>query len=312
MLEKPQDSTANCRPPGGREQGTPREQGAAVCSGHGVCGGSGGSGGDELGAAVCLCEGDWFGERCEHGAMLSERFLPATDPAVSAGRCLQARHRQQPVAPWLQKLESNSHVAACSPSSAFLQEFSGTRGLGITWRWLSLALSTAVLHGKTLVVGGTWPWFDFAGCDRGVWCYLEPLSNCSGALVREHLARVRAWRQAGSWGFAVEEYGEGELRHLHPDTQRQLAALARPSADSAAGMPAEEAHGGSEPAGPQAQDPSDCQSARDWALGLDLEGQVPQVAGCEGGLKWMILDGLERRVLLCASNPLCASEGFMW
>lgn len=305
-----QDSDANCRR---RPEGeAPSSQESVVCSGHGVCRSS--SGGSYLhknddsmpGAAVCLCQGDWFGEHCEHSVMFSQRFLPKTDPAHSAARCHQAHHRHLPIASWLQKIETNAHLPLCSPASAFLQEFSGTRGLGITWRWLSLAFSTALMQGKTFVVGGSWPWFDFAGCQRGVWCYLAPLSNCSGALVREQLVRLGESQPEGVHESGVDAnkhvFREDDLLHLHADTRRELAALKRqgpwdgPTAESGGpGMrrPPNGAHdNGMQGAAASVEDdevtsvenekqyshgPWSASNRSRWVDGLDLEGQVPQV-----------------------------------
>jgi hypothetical protein len=129
--------------PGGRAQ---------ECSGHGRCRGARLVGAsaeeaeeeeEEERGRVCVCDGDWHGEDCEHAVMHETRFLPATDPARSPARCTQAQYRQQAVASWLRRLESNTMPASCDIGAVFMQEFSGTRGLGITWRWLRSLVAMA-------------------------------------------------------------------------------------------------------------------------------------------------------------------------
>ena len=237
----------------------------SACSGHGACVGSGVAG--LGGGAVCVCEGDWFGDSCEHSAMHHSSFVPEIDPARSSARCMQAQGRQAAVAAWLQRLEADAKPATCGIDEAFVQEFSGTRGLGITWRWLSLALSTALQRGKTLVVGGRWPWFDFAGCHEGMRCYLEPLSNCTGAMVRaDMLARMLAQQSALKAG--------GDVSHLHPDTQDALRRHRwLPHGEAETGRPA-----GQRVEGERPDVNSDGKAAelhgRAWVENLDLEGQV--------------------------------------
>ena len=250
------------------------ERGGArsACSGHGVCVSSGVAG--TGGGAVCVCEGDWFGDTCEHSAMHHSSFVPEIDPARSRARCIQAQGRQAAAAAWLQRLEAYAKPATCGIDQAFVQEFSGTRGLGITWRWLSLALSTALQRGKTLVVGGRWPWFDFAACHEGMWCYLEPLSNCTGDMVRDDmLARMLAQQSALKAG--------GDVSHLHPATQDALRQRRWPAHREEAGIGGP---GGRSVEGERPDVDSDGEAAerhsRAWVETLDLEGQVQSWRAC--------------------------------
>ena len=269
---------------------------SSACSGHGACVGSvRGSGVAGLGGgAVCVCEGDWFGDTCEHSAMHHSSFVPEIDPARSSARCMQAQGRQAAVAAWLQRLEADAKPATCGIDEAFVQEFSGTRGLGITWRWLSLALSTALQRGKTLVVGGRWPWFDFAGCHEGMRCYLEPLSNCTGAMVRDDmLARMLAQQSALKAG--------GDVSHLHPDTQDALRRRRwLPHGEAEIGRPEGQRVEGERPDGDSDGEAAELRR-RAWVENLDLEGQVQ-----------LLLVGTPQTCCCCCSHPRmpgpCASH----
>jgi hypothetical protein len=54
------------------------------------------------------------------------------------------------------------------------RRFNKTQGLGATLHWNAMSLSISLSMGKTLVVGGRWMHFDYAGCkEKGVWCVLS-------------------------------------------------------------------------------------------------------------------------------------------
>lgn len=139
----------------------------AECSGRGRCS-----------AGACLCKGDYAGEQCEVSLLESPSFLPALDPRTAPSRCRKARHQASFASEILAKHAPLQHPVECDASTVFLQSRS-TRGLGLTLRWLGLAMSEAIVRRKALVIDGMWSWFDFEGCSEGMGCYLTPVSNCT-------------------------------------------------------------------------------------------------------------------------------------
>jgi hypothetical protein len=139
------------------------------CSGRGTC----------LGG-VCYCHQDVIGARCEHQLLKDLSFLPDLHPLDDPARCHRSIALQRGAQQLLEKLVSLQYPRTCEGSKLSQRRFNKTQGLGVTLRWLGLSQLEALKSERTLVVGGRWRAFNFDGCDeRGLWCYLAPITNCS-------------------------------------------------------------------------------------------------------------------------------------
>ena len=100
-------------------------------------------------AGACLCHGDYQGDSCEFFLLTTTRFLPDKDPLSATSRCHKAQHLASFTASVLSKHARFQRPTSCDSSTMFLQSRS-TRGLGLTLRWLGLAMSQAILKGTPL------------------------------------------------------------------------------------------------------------------------------------------------------------------
>ena len=161
---------------------------APVCEGEGEGGARGGGGeacaecsGRGVGVAgVCYCHQDVIGPRCEHDLLRDLAFLPAVHPLDDSRRCRWSLALQRGAEEVTTRLTALQYPPACGEGALSQRRFNKTQGLGVTMRWLGLSQLEAVNSRRTLVVGGRWRAFNFEGCaERGLWCYLSPITNCS-------------------------------------------------------------------------------------------------------------------------------------
>lgn len=140
---------------------------AGGCSGHGECT-----------AGACRCSGDWIGHDCRHHVLSMTHFAPEVHPSERASRCHQTAAIGRGVDAFAYRLDDLQFPSSCT--SLFQRRFNKTQGLGATLRWTALSLSVSLSRGETLVVGGRWGAFNYEGCaDRGVWCLLQRITNCT-------------------------------------------------------------------------------------------------------------------------------------
>jgi hypothetical protein len=128
----------------------------------------------------------------------------------------------------LQRLIALQYPPVCEHKGMSQRRFNKTQGLGVTLRWLGLSQLEALDSRRTLVVGGRWRAFNFEGCDeRGLWCYLAPITNCS--------VQVWDWEEIEKEDFEMPEV----LRVPEPRTDQgqlwwsavTLQAIMRPAID---------------------------------------------------------------------------------
>jgi hypothetical protein len=179
---------------------------AGVCSGHGECV-----------RGVCLCTGDWIGEDCQHSLLAETEYLPSQDPATWPGRCEQGQW-------WLEgeqallRYVARTHAASPDECSKDTSLVFATRmhGLGAQLHYLTECLTTALLLGKGMLVGGNRSreipchQSSLVGAhelSRELYaCYLEPLLECHvsppGAGVQD-LAHSGGDEDTDPWGWGA-------------------------------------------------------------------------------------------------------------
>ena len=98
----------------------------------------------------------------------------------------------------LDELSTLQYQTECDSDRLYQRRFNKTQGLGVTFRWLGLSMLEALHLKKTLLIGGRWRAFNFEGCqDRGLWCYLRPITNCK--------VKVWDWEDIEAKDFSMPE-----------------------------------------------------------------------------------------------------------
>ena len=229
-----------------RESGNGEEGGKGTEGGEGREGGEGGEGAERemrgepaqlantcnnrgrCVGGVCYCHQDAIGAACEHEVLRDLAYLPEVHPLDSATRCQQSLALERGSEALLQRLIALQYPPVCEHKGMSQRRFNKTQGLGVTLRWLGLSQLEALDSRRTLVVGGRWRAFNFEGCDeRGLWCYLAPITNCS--------VQVWDWEEIEKEDFEMPEV----LRVPEPRTDQgqlwwsavTLQAIMRPAID---------------------------------------------------------------------------------
>ena len=85
------------------------EEGKAGCSGRGLCQ-----------RGVCICDGDYAGQWCEHALLENSTYMPENDPAEWAGRCVAGLWWHNGSEALLDGLVRAARRTTCSPHEVLL------------------------------------------------------------------------------------------------------------------------------------------------------------------------------------------------
>ena len=134
------------------------------CNGHGTC---------QDGA--CLCRGDWAGETCEHDIYHNPSFLPDSNPGRSPSLCHRSAVWEKAAKQVHTDLLALHALEHCVEEENIMWVAAPHHGLGGNMHILSVALTHAYAHKKSLGIVGEWTYGAHRGCRlaSGLACYFE-------------------------------------------------------------------------------------------------------------------------------------------
>lgn len=171
-----------------------------------------------------MCRGDWIGGLCEHSLLRDTEYLPKFEPATWPGRCEQGQwwvEGERALQRHMVRLHSPDGACTAQGAVVFATRM---HGLGAQVHYLTECLTSAVVWGKGMLVGGNVTRSISCGRTRMLGghdlahelysCYLEPALACDAP------AEERSGGQGMQGGEGGGEGGEGEK--VNPALEERL------------------------------------------------------------------------------------------